>query len=92
MAHTCHAAGCNKHVPPEMFMCRRHWFLLPKPMRDDIWGAYRQGQCDDWGISHDYAEAARVAIKYLAEKEGVSGESLRESIMVYDMLDPGGSD
>ena len=28
-------------IPSEKAFCRRHWYALPKPMRDDIWTAYR---------------------------------------------------
>lgn len=84
MAHTCHATGCETPVPPEMFMCRRHWFMLPKQMRNRIWQTYRPGQCDDWEISHEYTEAAREAVRYIAKKECVEPE-----VSVYDMLDPG---
>lgn len=89
MAHTCHAAGCGTRTPPEMFMCKRHWFSLPKELQRRVWATYRPGQCDDWGISHEYAETAKEAVRLVAEKEGVAGPALREALMVYDMLDPG---
>lgn len=84
MAHTCHATGCTVQTPEEMFMCRRHWFMLPRSMRGEIWRTYRRGQCDDWQISHAYAEAARAAVRFIAAKEGV-----KPDVRVYDMLDPG---
>lgn len=84
MAHHCHATGCKTSVPPEMFMCRRHWFSLPPHMRREIWRTYRPGQCDDWRISHEYAEAARAAVRFVAAREGVEPDTT-----VYDMLDPG---
>lgn len=84
MAHTCHATDCSVRVPPTMFMCKRHWFSLPKPMRDRIWRTYRAGQCDDWAISHAYAEAARDAVRFVAQREGKTAD-----VAVYDMLDPG---
>lgn len=83
MAHLCHATGCKKTVPPVMFACKHHWFMLPKMLRDAIWEHYRPGQCDDWNITHEYAKAARNAIKYLAKVEGVE-----PNVSVYDMLDP----
>jgi hypothetical protein len=83
MAHHCHATGCTVTTRPEMFMCRRHWFMLPKPMRDEIWRTYRQGQCEDWQISSAYADAARAAVRYIARREGVEPD-----VSVYDMLDP----
>lgn len=83
MAHHCHATDCKTVVPPEMFMCKKHWFKLPKRLRDRVWAAYRNGQCDDWQISHEYANAAREAVRYIAEMEGK-----RPDTLVYDMLDP----
>jgi hypothetical protein len=26
-----------------MLMCRSHWFMVPKPLRDDVWHAYAGG-------------------------------------------------
>lgn len=83
MAHICHATGCAVPVPPEMFMCKRHWFSLPRSMRAAIWNTYRPGQCDDWGITHEYAEAARAAVRFIAAREGVNPDT-----SVYDALDP----
>lgn len=83
MPHLCHATGCQVQVPPTMFMCKRHWFMLPTQYRNAIWRTYRPGQCDDWNISHSYANAARVAVKFIAECEGVEPDT-----SVYDMLDP----
>jgi hypothetical protein len=70
-------------VPPEMFMCRRHWFSLPKAMRDAIWRTYRAGQCDDWNISAGYADAASAAVRFIAAKEGREPD-----VAVYDLLRP----
>ena len=84
MAHTCHATDCEARVPPAMFMCRRHWFSLPQRLRSRIWATYRNGQCDDWQISHAYAEAAREAVAFIAAKEGKQPDT-----RVYDVLDPG---
>lgn len=69
MAHTCHAIACKAQVPPVMFMCRRHWYMLSKTARDAIWRHYRVGQCDDWNITEKYAEAAKTAILQIAELE-----------------------
>lgn len=81
--HTCHATGCNVRVPREMFMCKKHWLMLPKGHRDAVWREYRVGQCDDWEISHEYANAARRAVRFIAKVEGVEAD-----VSVYDALDP----
>ena len=84
MSHHCHATGCQLHVPPTIFMCKPHWFKLPKRMRDAIWATYREGQCRDWKITHEYAEAAKEAVTYIAALEGVEPD-----LSIYEMLDPG---
>lgn len=84
MAHHCHATGCKVPVPPVMFMCHHHWFSLPHQLRRAVLKTYRAGQCDDWAISHAYANAARDAVRYLAEREGIEPDT-----SVYDTLDPG---
>lgn len=70
MSHRCHATGCTTPVPAVMFMCKSHWFLVPKPMRDRIWKTYREGQCDDMNPSDAYCEAAKAAVIAVAEREG----------------------
>lgn len=42
--HHCHWPGCSKEVPPAMWGCKKHWFMLPKNLRDEIWKAYTPGQ------------------------------------------------
>lgn len=81
MAHTCHATGCERRVPPVMFTCRPHWFSLPKPMRDAIWRTYRLGQCDDMNPSVAYCEAAKAAVIFLARKDGRTPDTA-----LYDLL------
>lgn len=43
-AHHCHAHGCNRAVPPRMFMCRAHWYALRPVIRHAIWREYVPGQ------------------------------------------------
>ena len=83
MGHHCHATGCTKEVPPEMFMCKKHWFSLPKILRDRVWKYYRPGQCDDREISLEYSMAAQNAIKFIAAKEGKVPD-----VSIYKMLEP----
>jgi len=64
--HTCHAYGCTKKVPPRMFMCRPHWFALPKAKRDAVLAAYVPGQERRMDPSDEYLEAAMDAVNWLA--------------------------
>jgi NTP pyrophosphatase (non-canonical NTP hydrolase) len=83
MSHHCHATGCTVEVPQMMFMCKRHWYMVPHIMRTRIWNTYRPGQCDDMKISHEYAEAAKEAVIYIARMEGRVPDT-----QLYDVLDP----
>jgi len=57
--HGCHWPGCILQVPPAMWGCTRHWFRLPKNLRDRIWAAYRPGQERDLSPSDSYMDVAR---------------------------------
>lgn len=75
MSHHCHATACKVEVPPEMFMCKRHWFMLAGWLRKKIWATYRPGQCDDMAPSRAYCEAARESVVYIAEKEHLTPDT-----------------
>ena len=81
MAHTCHATGCTVPVPPEMWGCRRHWFMVHKAIRDRIWQTYRAGQCDDMNPDDAYLHAAKEAVIAVAKREGCEPDT-----QVYDMF------
>lgn len=70
MKHTCHAHDCAVPVRPEMLMCKKHWYMVPKHLRDDVYKHYRVGQCDDRDPSPAWHEAADLAIAAVAEHEG----------------------
>ncbi|MCA8949329.1 MAG: hypothetical protein KDE27_07490 [Planctomycetes bacterium] len=53
-----------------MLMCRRHWFMVPKPIRDRVWLHYRAGQCElNPPPSTEWHAAADEAIAAVAAKE-----------------------
>lgn len=69
MDHTCHAIGCQKHVPPEMLMCYKHWKMVPRNLQQSVWRHYRNGQCDDKRPSREWINAANVAVRHVADIE-----------------------
>ncbi|MGL5935872.1 MAG: hypothetical protein ACRCZI_09660 [Cetobacterium sp.] len=71
MKHTCHADGCELAVPPKMLMCRRHWYMVPKHLRDDVWDTYEPGQEQRMDPTEEYLAAAQAAIDAVATKEGL---------------------
>ena len=40
MKHRCHARGCEVELPRSLFMCQRHWEMLPEALQIDVWVAY----------------------------------------------------
>jgi hypothetical protein len=51
-----------------MFMCRDHWFTLPKKIQNAIWREYRPGQEKDKKPSLRYLAVQRLACSHLAFK------------------------
>jgi len=68
--HTCHWDGCDKQVPPAMWGCKEHWFMLPMSLRNKIWATYRVGQ---------EAEGGRPSEAYL-----LVAKRVQELIKVYN--------
>lgn len=68
--HTCHAEGCDAKVPPAMFMCKRHWFMVPIGLRNRIWALYEPGQEITKDPTNLYVRTALEAINAVAVKEG----------------------
>lgn len=84
MAHHCHATSCNVEVLPEMFMCKKHWFSLPRILRNKIWATYRDGQCDDMNPSKEYCIVARECVIHIAMREGIEPDTQLYDFMMRD--------
>jgi hypothetical protein len=55
----CPVRGCRAQLDPSRLMCRDHWYLVPKPLRDQVWATWRSGE----GVfSPEHREAVRMAI------------------------------
>lgn len=69
MRHHCHAKNCVTNVPPKMFMCKTHWYMLPKRMRDQVWALYVPGQEITKTPTPEYLAFTRECIEYVFGKE-----------------------
>jgi hypothetical protein len=65
--HACHWPGCDKQVPPALWGCPRHWYSLPKTLRDRIWRTYTPGQESTARPSREYVEVAREVQDWIRE-------------------------
>jgi hypothetical protein len=68
--HECHWPGCNKQVPPAMWGCKKHWFLLPRDLRNKVWHTYRPGQEITLTPSKEYVAVAREVQDWIRRSEG----------------------
>lgn len=64
--HHCHWTGCGAKVPPAMWGCKKHWYMLPASIRAAIWRTFRPGQEDSKTPSREYVAAAREARDWIA--------------------------
>jgi hypothetical protein len=67
--HTCHATNCNQRIPPCLFMCLKHWRMVPSEMQKRIWATYRPGQETDKRPSVEYLSATQEAIMFVRQRE-----------------------
>ncbi len=65
--HHCHWPGCGASVPPAMWGCSKHWFMLPKVLRDRIWKSFRPGQETNWTPSREYLDVAHEVQRWIKE-------------------------
>ena len=61
----CRVRGCTNWHDRDQLCCKRHWFMLPKPVRDRIWWLYRN---DPSGEEH--REACFAALASLEASHG----------------------
>ncbi|MEY9358998.1 hypothetical protein ABH994_001719 [Bradyrhizobium yuanmingense] len=56
MSHECPIVNCTATVPRGIYMCPRHWRMVPKPLQTAVYESFRAGH----GISENHREAKRV--------------------------------
>lgn len=60
-SHTCPEPRCEIQVPSNQLACRPHWYSIPKPLRDELWAAYRE----DGQGSERHLAAVDACVAYL---------------------------
>lgn len=68
--HHCHWPGCSESVPPSMWGCRRHWYMLPTYLRNRIWLTYRPGQEITQDPGREYVKAALEVREWILKTYG----------------------
>jgi len=86
--HHCHWPGCPEQVPPAKWGCKKHWFMLPKVLRDKIWEMYEPGQEITLTPSSGYLEVAHEVQKWIKqhlEEKSDFSKLMHESQSLYDL-------
>lgn len=66
----CYWNGCTVTVPASMLMCRRHWFALPRSLRNRVWSAYEPGQEENLAaITDEYRTVLEEVKRFVQEAE-----------------------
>ncbi len=50
-------------------MCRRHWYMVPKELRDRVWQTAKRMRAGATGGIEEWQEAAALATAAVEEKE-----------------------
>jgi hypothetical protein len=57
--HRCPIPRCGCRIDPSRLMCRLHWYLVPKEVRDQVWATWRSGQD---AFSREHKDAVHKAV------------------------------
>jgi len=68
--HYCLALECDVPVDPRLLMCSRHWDMVPRAIKQQVYRTYRRGQERDKSPSREYLVAARAAVIAVEEAQG----------------------
>ncbi len=55
----CPVPGCRAQIDPSRLMCRSHWYVVPKHIRDQVWATWRSGR---GAHSIEHQDMVRIAI------------------------------
>lgn len=71
LPHLCHALRCTTPVSPAMFMCKTHWYQVPRKDRQLLVKLYVPGQEFRKDPSEAYVQTAIRIRNELADREGL---------------------
>lgn len=65
MKHECPVNGCMVQCEQNILMCKTHWFMVNKSLRDMVWTAWRRvlQWPNDKGMRKTYLKIREDAIK-----------------------------
>ncbi|HEX5190683.1 MAG TPA: hypothetical protein VFW16_14135 [Streptosporangiaceae bacterium] len=63
----CVIPRCDRQIDPSRLMCRTHWYMVPKELRDRVWATWRSGQ---GAFTGDHLDAVRLAVAAVSTAAG----------------------
>jgi hypothetical protein len=58
----CPIPRCERPIDPSRLMCRVHWYMVPKKLRDEVWATWRSGYAAYSGEHRGAVHKAVVAV------------------------------
>ena len=72
-SHECPISVCSTRCAAHHMMCRPHWFMVPKALRDKVWAIAGSGGL--FWVTSEYHEARKAAIDAVEEKVVARGNA-----------------
>lgn len=79
----CPIDDCDRLPADDHLMCRRHWFMVPKELRDEVWAAWRL-RCDARDHPERYAAARDLHERMKAAAIRAVNEQVNPSSQAYE--------
>lgn len=88
--HTCHAEGCPAKVPPQLFVCAKHWRMVPPPLQRELWRVYKPGQeAGKAPVTTAYLVVQTRCRIAIAEREGRDLTELLRQLATFEQMAAG---
>lgn len=81
LPHSCHANECSVATEPRMFMCLKHWKMVPAHKQAAVWKAYREAPKPGRARNRAYLTACADAVEHVAVQEGKNGRNSYRNIL-----------
>jgi hypothetical protein len=65
----CPVAGCTKGRGDRQLMCKSHWYMVPKELRDRVWATAKKMWAGAEGGAEEWEEARDAAVAAVEQKE-----------------------
>jgi hypothetical protein len=88
--HTCHAEGCPVKVPPKLFVCAKHWRMVPVSLQRELWRVYQPGQeAGKAPVTTAYLVVQTRCRIAIAEREGRDLTDLQRQLATFERMAAG---